>query len=438
MLAHFILYFAFLSLQEGWLILQPRTYKLSKPLSAALQQIFPTTDTDAVLPFRGLNIVLAGDFYQLPPVGQRPLYYNKRLHTLEEIHGRLLYQTFNTTIQLNKVRRQTETGANARAFLEALQHLWVDELTLQDWEILCTHVQAVVPNKVERFKDAICIYSRKAQVYEFNHNCLRDISAPVLRVPATYQGSRAAQASTNEAGNLHAKIHLSIGCRVMLIEDIWIEHGLVNGAFSMIIDIIWEAGITNPREIPPYALLIHFDTYNGPEYITINEKKVVPIFRSKRDFSTNNINCSRIQFPITVAYAMTIHKAQGITVPKAVLNIAEKDFTISLTYVALSRVKALNGVLFEEPFNYQHFVRKKPHESIVMRQEDAHSRHEQHVFIPSPVQLHFDYIPLPPQLPSQIPRNYFQALLATESSPQRGSSVIPRGSSHTPPNDEIA
>lgn len=127
----------------------------------------------------------------------------------------------------------------------------------------------------------------------------------MLLVPATHQGSRAAQAPTEEAGNLHANIHLSIGCRVMLVENIWTEHGLVNGAFGTVMGIVWEAGVTNLRQTPPYALLIHFDTYDEPEYITMDGKKVVPIFQSKRDFSTNNISCSRTQFPITVAYLGT-------------------------------------------------------------------------------------------------------------------------------------
>lgn len=71
----------------------------------------------------------------------------------------------------------------------------------------------------------------------------------------------------------------------MLLENLWTQCGLANGAIGTIMDVIWHPSVTNSRESPPFALLIHFDTYKGPEFCTVNGKKVVPIFRSKRDFS---------------------------------------------------------------------------------------------------------------------------------------------------------
>jgi ATP-dependent DNA helicase PIF1 len=76
---------------------------------------------------------------------------------------------------------------------------------------------------------------------------------------------------------------------------------------------------------------------------------------SRREFAVNNVACTCTQIPLTVAWAITIHKAQGITADKIVTNIAEKDHVVGLTYVAISRVKSLKGLLFEEPFDYSHF-----------------------------------------------------------------------------------
>src|ERR1700704_1451771 len=56
-----------------------------------------------------------------------------------------------------------------------------------------------------------------------------------------------------------------------------------------------------------------------------------------------------------VALAVTVHKAQGMTVDQAVLNIARKDFVVGLTYVAVSRVKSLSSILFESPFDFIRF-----------------------------------------------------------------------------------
>ncbi|OXV08373.1 hypothetical protein Egran_03865 [Elaphomyces granulatus] len=125
------------------------------------QQIFPATSPDDVLPFGGLNVVLAGDFYQLPPVAQRALFDTRPLQNLEEIHGRSLYRSFATTIELDVVRRQEGTDQRAEAFREALEHLREDEITHQGWRLLCFRVQSVVPQEIPMFNDAIHIYARK-------------------------------------------------------------------------------------------------------------------------------------------------------------------------------------------------------------------------------------------------------------------------------------
>jgi ATP-dependent exoDNAse (exonuclease V) alpha subunit len=59
-----------------------------------------------------------------------------------------------------------------------------------------------------------------------------------------------------------------------------------------------------------------------------------------------------------VAYAITIHKSQGITVEKAMLNLVEKDFALGLSYVGVSWVKSLNGLMLEESFDLNRFRAK--------------------------------------------------------------------------------
>jgi hypothetical protein len=104
----------------------------------------------------------------------------------------------------------------------------------------------------------------------------------------------------------------------------------------------------------------------------------VPVFRSRKEFYRDAINCSRTQFPVTIAYAITIHKAQGMTLQRAVLNVTDRDFVPGLSYVAVSRVKALNGLLFEEAFNYERF-RGKQSETMQMRIADVERRRRDHV-----------------------------------------------------------
>jgi ATP-dependent DNA helicase PIF1 len=158
---------------------------------------------------------------------------------------------------------------------------------------------------------------------------LGDSKKPVLKVNALHRGPQAAEVSTEDAGNLHATLLLSIGCRIMSVENRWTERGLVNGAFGTAHDIIWKEGDSEARYRAPFALLVKFDNCTGPEFLrTGNGDILVPIFKSTREFFRDRIPCTRTQFPITLAYAITIHKAQGMTVPRAVLNITARGFAL--------------------------------------------------------------------------------------------------------------
>ncbi|KIX04765.1 uncharacterized protein Z518_05635 [Rhinocladiella mackenziei CBS 650.93] len=100
--------------------------------------------------------------------------------------------------------------------------------------------------------------------------------------------------------------------------------------------------------------------------------------RAGRDFYYGAVSCSRIQFPITNAAAITVHKAQGMTVKKAVLNLTARDFVAGLSYVAVSRVKSLRGILFEEPFDFECF-RVRISDTVKSRLADRERRRPEHV-----------------------------------------------------------
>lgn len=341
------------------------------------RQIFPEHGEQR---FGGLSIILSGDFCQLPPVLGRALFHNQStLKNLDEINGCALYHSFVHTIELDVVRRQDGADARATEFREALLGLRDQTLTFDHWKTLSSRVQSVLPADIGRFADALRIYFRKSHVRQFNHDRLRDLRRPVLAIKASHEGSQAEKASADVAGNLHATLPLSVGTRVMLTENIWVERGLVNGSMGTLCDFVWPSSTDPLRMGPPSALLVHFDHYEGPCLYTTNDGlPVVPIFRSKRDFYYNSANCARQQFPLTVAYAITVHKSQGLTVPRAVLDIADREFNSGLRYVAVSRVKSLDGLLFDRPFDFGQ-IRSNPSSTVRMRQADERRRREQHV-----------------------------------------------------------
>ena len=118
-------------------------------------------------------------------------------------------------------------------------------------------------------------------------------------------------------------------------------------------DITWEEG-QDPFICLPYVILIEFDNYSGLEFPSCSFS-VVLVFVELRRFDYKSIACTRKQFPLRLAYSITVHKSQGLTLSKAVLNLAAKEHALGLLYVAVSRVKKLSGLLFECPFNFDHF-----------------------------------------------------------------------------------
>ena len=343
-----------------------------------LRQAFPHRKNE---PFGGLNILLFGDFFQLPPIMEKALYNNSAPATMavEAIAGRNAYLAFDQTVELDEIMRQQGTDTSAIRFRYALNELRHNTVTRTAWQTLSTRTALnLPPTEVDTFKDALHIYGKKVDVRNRNHNALRDLQTPVKEVLASHIGSGADKVSYEDAGNLHASLTLCIGAKVMLVENLWTERGLMNGAIGFVRELVWQEDQDPSREAP-FAVLVAFRGYTGPSWGSDSDgTPIVPIFRAHRDFYKGATTCRRTQFPLTLSYAITIHKAQGMTLGKVVLNLAEPDFAAGLTYVAISRVKTLSGLLFEEPFDYER-LKGKPSTNAKMRKEDFERRSGQHL-----------------------------------------------------------
>ncbi len=119
----------------------------------------------------------------------------------------------------------------------------------------------------------------------------------------------------------------------MLTANLWIETGLVNRSMGTVVDIIFEGN--GPPSLP-IAVFIKFDTYNGPTVKTLEEEEVVLIALIKCSWKGKNGTCSRVQLPICLAWAITVHKSQGLTLPKVKIDLRNKEFAAGLSFIAIS------------------------------------------------------------------------------------------------------
>ena len=100
----------------------------------------------------------------------------------------------------------------------------------------------------------------------------------------------------------------------------------------------------------------------------------------------SGVQCSRLQLPLKLAWAVTIHKAQGLTLDNVVIDVGTKEFSSGLTYVACSRVRRLSDLLFDPPFPYQHLanlgrsqrLQERLNEDARLQQLQATTIHCQH------------------------------------------------------------
>lgn len=339
-----------------------------------LREIFPDHQNEF---FGGRNILLIGDFYQLPPVGDTPLFTDQLGGADIPIQqGRAAYLQFNKTVVLRQVLRQQ--GNRQAAFRLALQALREGKVDVDHWQLLCTRVQSALSmREVASFDDAIRIYKTNKQVRDYNDQHMERLQVPCVSITATNTGLGAEKAEMNTAGSLQQILALCIGARVMLTENLWTTCGLVNGALGDVYDIAWKHDVADPRSESPFLLLIRFDRYTGPPYFEDPSlANVVPVFRSTRDFLIGNISCTRSQFPITVAYSITVHKSQGMTVDRAVADLSTKSFQAGLDYVAISRVTTIEGILFDAAFDFEQ-LRGRPSPTKEARERDAARRAQQ-------------------------------------------------------------
>ena len=132
----------------------------------------------------------------------------------------------------------------------------------------------------------------------------------------------------------------------MLRRNVATYDGLVNGAMGPITGFEWPSGRRSQDQQPCGINILFDDARVGRWTRNSTHHQPTTISPSTARFKSRNgrYQFERYQYPLVLAWAVTIHKVQGISLEKAVIDIGSSIFDHGQAYVALSRVKSLEGV----------------------------------------------------------------------------------------------
>ncbi|KAE8740151.1 hypothetical protein FOCC_FOCC014349, partial [Frankliniella occidentalis] len=290
-------------------------------------------------------VYLFGDINQLDPVGDKPLYSFLDGKFLGQCaKGKEVIDSFQHSFHLTEIKRQSDTS-----FQKLLNNVSDGEVTTDDYSVLETRFSSNVSSEErKKFENAVHLFPTRDEVKLYNEISLGRLKdsnenpVPVLKVPAVHNCPAALKGSVEEANGLEPILYLAEGATIMLRSNLWTKKGLVNGSVGRIVHIIFNED-SNPHEDLPVVIICHFDKYKGPY---LNNSSYVPITTVTRSWTNKcGTNCSRIQFPLSLAYACTIHKAQGLSLELVFIQIGDREIGNGSTYTALSRVTSLKGML---------------------------------------------------------------------------------------------
>ncbi|WP_273185488.1 ATP-dependent DNA helicase [Hyphomonas adhaerens] len=283
-------------------------------------------------PFGGVRMILSGDLHQLPPVVS-----NQEAPILRERHGGQYF--FNCAafreaefalLALKHVFRQEDPR-----FLALLGALRTGRVTPADEAIL----QSIVSTRsaADASETHVVLTPNNANAFRINQARLESLPGKPHPFFADVQGQFDEKAFPTEA-----ELELKEGARVMLIRNDP-EGRWVNGSLAVV------AGFTSKSvivEIDGHAYEIEPAAWEKYRYELDPETKKV-----KRE-----VVGTFKQVPLRLAYAVTIHKAQGLTLDKVYIDFDHGMFAHGQTYVAFSRARTLEGLEISRPLRPRDLV----------------------------------------------------------------------------------
>lgn len=319
--------------------------------------------------FGGKNVIWFGDLLQLPPVQEDPVFCNINRITLEKCFYSLgtfnIWQNLIKYDELNENMRQKEDKEYADLLSRArLGYLTESDIQKLNTRLIDIDVNLPAEKRLEQIcnyidqlpVDSICILPTNLMCDTLNQSMLDRIKSNEIKLVAqdsidcsprlkqtALKRLKTLNKKPRNTGGLSEEITVKIGCKLMIRRNIDVTNGLVNGTLGSLTSVTEENG-----EIKSVKLMI--DT--GKE-VTIERVNV-------KFHVCGSIYAVRFQFPLSLAWALTVHKAQGLSLRNVLFDCGNSIFEDGQAYVGLSRVTSLEGL---------HLINFSP--SIVRANADA-------------------------------------------------------------------
>ncbi|MBP4139501.1 helix-turn-helix domain-containing protein [Flavobacterium geliluteum] len=274
--------------------------------------------------FGGTQVLFIGDLLQLPPVIRDEEWRTLRNYYKGKFffHSHVIQQNPPIYIELSKIYRQTDD-----VFISVLNNLRNNQITPEDMQVLNQYVQPDFDLKNN--KGYITLTTHNAKADSINEQAIKDLAGKEYAFQPFVVGDFPEKIYPVEENLL-----LKVGAQVMFVKnDAGFEKKFFNGKMGVI------------KSLASEEIFVHFPEENKTIEVEKYEWKNI---RYKVNEHTKEIEEEVLgtfaHYPLKLAWAITVHKSQGLTFDKAALDVSQV-FLPGQAYVALSRLRSLNGLI---------------------------------------------------------------------------------------------
>ncbi|MFH7016164.1 helix-turn-helix domain-containing protein [Flavobacterium sp. FlaQc-47] len=279
-------------------------------------------------PFGGVQVLFIGDLLQLPPVIRDEEWRTLRNYYKGKFffHSHVMQQFPPLYIELSKIYRQTDDS-----FISVLNNLRNNQITPEDIQILNQYVKPDFDLKNN--PGYITLTTHNAKADSINEQAIDDLAGNEFSYQPFIVGD-----FPEKIFPVEENLKLKIGAQVMFVKnDASFEKRYFNGKMGVV------------KSLSPEEIFIHFPEENKTIEVEKYEWKNI---RYKVNELTKEIEEEVLgtfaHYPLKLAWAITVHKSQGLTFEKAALDVSQV-FLPGQAYVALSRLTSLNGLILLSP-----------------------------------------------------------------------------------------